>query len=270
MRQANALIPLYDFDRGTVVAPQTVFFSEDAMARKKPRKVSEEDLNLDAEDMQSESDLDMMTEERRIAEYQVEQDRDPGDWMANSIKDAAEMNIPDEVLAGEEAIDAGADAAIAQSALDLLRKEHTRITDMFSQYRASGSVVAADAQPISEAVCRDLAIHNQLEQEIFYPAVRAVAGDDGAEFLAQSHIDHDVVERLITDLRALAPGTPEHDDKMRSLIAGMSAHIEQEETMLFPLAEERLGDELVELGREMQDLRNQITLGSDSVTEDLR
>lgn len=56
---------------------------------------------------------------------------------------------------------------------------------------------------------------------------------------------------------------------MHSLIAGMSAHIEQEETMLFPLAEERLGDELVKLGRDMQDLRNQITLGRDSVTEDL-
>lgn len=100
--------------------------------------------------------------------------------------------------------------------------------------------------------------------------MRAVAEDDGAEFLAQSQIDHDMVERLITDLRALEPGTPEHDDKMRSLIAGMSVHIEQEETMLFPIAEEQLGDELVELGREMQDLRNQITLGGDSFIEDLR
>lgn len=238
------------------------------MAKKKLRDAPEDDLNLESEDIQSESDRDLMLEERRIAEYQVEHERDPGDWMADRIKDGAEMNVPDENLAGEEAIGEGADAAIAQSALDFLGKEHTRITDMFAQYETSGSGIVADAELISESLCSELAIHNQLEQEIFYPALREVAGEDGAEFLSQSLIDHDAVEGLITDLRALDPGTPEHDDKMRSLIAGMSVHIEQEETMLFPLAEERIGDVLIELGRAMQDLRNQITLGGDSLTED--
>jgi hemerythrin superfamily protein len=232
----------------------------------KTRELAEEDLELNADDVESENDLDMVLEERRITHYQIGQERDPGDWMADSIKDAAEMNIPDENLAGEEAIGAAADAAIAQSGLDLLRNEHTRLTDMFAQYQSTGG---ADAQLISEVLLTELAIHNQLEQDIFYPAVRVVAGEDGAEFLAQSHIDHDVVERLVSDLRALDPAGPEHEEKMHSLIAGMSAHIEQEETMLFPLAEERLGDELVKLGRDMQDLRNQITLGRDSVTEDL-
>lgn len=232
----------------------------------KTRELAEEDLELNADDVESENDLDMVLEERRITHYQTGQERDPGDWMADSIKDAAEMNIPDENLAGEEAIGAAANAAIAQSGLDLLRNEHTRLTDMFAQYQATGG---ADAQLISEVLLTELAIHNQLEQDIFYPAVRVVAGEDGAEFLAQSHIDHDVVERLVSDLRALDPAGPEHEEKMHSLIAGMSAHIEQEETMLFPLAEERLGDELVKLGRDMQDLRNQITLGRDSVTEDL-
>jgi hemerythrin superfamily protein len=239
---------------------------EEAMVKRnrKKREVPEEDLNFEPEEVQSESDLDMMLEERQMKEG------DQGDWMAESIKNAAEMNVPDETLAGEEAIGEAADAAIAQSALDLLRRDHARIMDMFAQYEASDEAVAADAQLIAESLCTELTIHNQLEQEIFYPAVRAVAGDDGAEFLAQSHIDHDVVERLVTDLRALTPGTPEHDDKMRSLISGMSAHIEQEETMVFPLAEERLGDELVELGREMVDLRNQITFGRESISEDQR
>jgi hypothetical protein len=39
--------------------------------------------------------------------------------------------------------------------------------------------------------------------------------------------------------------------------------------MLFPFAEERLGDELIDLGRALVDLRNQITPGADSITEDL-
>jgi hemerythrin superfamily protein len=230
------------------------------------RRTRKRDNDLDADAIQSENDLDMMFETRRIAEHEIDREGDPGDWMADSIKDGAEMNVPDEHLAGEEAIGEAADAAIATSALDVLRAEHSRITDMFSQYEATGS---ADAQLISEAVCSELAIHNQLEQEIFYPAVRAVAGDDGTDFLAQSEIDHDAVERLISDIRALEPGTPEHDEKMRMLIEDMSAHIEQEETMLFPLAEERLGDELIDLGRDLTDLRNQITLGADSITEDL-
>jgi hemerythrin superfamily protein len=232
----------------------------------KRKRKPEDDLPLDAGDIESEGDVDMIMEERRIAAYESDRERDPADWMAESIKDAAEMNIPDENLTGEEAIGEERDAAIARSALDVLRNEHSRITDMFSQYEASG---IADAALISEALCTELTIHNQLEQEIFYPAVRAVGGEEGAEFLAQSDIDHDMVERLITDLRALEPGTPEHDEKMRSLIAGMSAHIEQEETMLFPFAEERLGDELIDLGRALVDLRNQITPGADSITEDL-
>ncbi|MGH8727527.1 MAG: hemerythrin domain-containing protein [Burkholderiales bacterium] len=236
------------------------------MAKRKARDLPEDDL--EAED--AESDLDMMLEERRMAKYQIEQERDPADWMADRIKDGAEMNVPDENLAGEEAIGEGAGAVIAQSALDLLRKEHARITDMFSQYETADGEVAADAQLISESVCNALTIHDQLEREIFYPAVREAVGDEGDEFVAQSQIDHDAVERLISDLRALDPGTPEHDETMRSLIEEMSIHIEQEETMLFPLAEERMGDELIELGRELQDLRNQITLGGDSITEDQR
>lgn len=163
----------------------------------KTRELAEEDLELNADDVESENDLDMVLEERRITHYQIGQERDPGDWMADSIKDAAEMNIPDENLAGEEAIGAATDAAIAQSGLDLLRNEHTRLTDMFAQYQSTGG---ADAQLISEVLLTELAIHNQLEQDIFYPAVRVVAGEDGAEFLAQSHIDHDVVERLVSDL----------------------------------------------------------------------
>ena len=56
-----------------------------------------------------------------------------------------------------------------------------------------------------DTVCVALEIHAQLEEEIFYPALRAHAD---TEFLRKSVPEHDQMRRLITHLRNLEPATP--------------------------------------------------------------
>jgi hypothetical protein len=105
--------------------------------------------------------------------------------------------------------------------------------------------------------CLALEIHAQLEEEIFYPALRpVVAGDEGV--LNKSVPEHDEMRQLIGELRSMEPGDPAFDRQFRALIRTVLHHVADEETTLLPLAEETLGDELRDLGARMTKRRIQL------------
>jgi hemerythrin superfamily protein len=103
--------------------------------------------------------------------------------------------------------------------------------------------------------CLALEIHAQLEEEIFYPALRSVISGD--EVLDKSEPEHDRMRQLIGQLRdrasaddGAAEGTT-YDDTFMNLMRIVIHHVADEETRLLPAAERLLGDRLGELGIEM-------------------
>ncbi len=85
---------------------------------------------------------------------------------------------------------------------DPRRSQH--VISTFHQFHAETS--AWRKQAIVETVCMALEVHAQIEEEIFYPAVREVAPDN--EVLSQSAAEHDEMRRLIGKLRDSAPKMP--------------------------------------------------------------
>jgi hypothetical protein len=63
---------------------------------------------------------------------------------------------------------------------------------------------------------------------------------------------------LIQDLRGLAPGLPEFDRKVQTLILTVEHHMTVEETEMFPLAEAELEEDLTDLRDEMQDVKERL------------
>lgn len=143
---------------------------------------------------------------------------------------------------------------MSPSVTNMIRMDHTHVLTAFHQYHP-------DTPPrvkkgLADTVCLALEIHSQLEEEIFYPALRAIADTD---FLRKSVPEHDQVRRLITQLRNLHPHEASFDEAFYQLMNAVMHHVADEETLLLPMAERVLVHQLGELGAEMTKRRLLLT-----------
>jgi hypothetical protein len=142
---------------------------------------------------------------------------------------------------------------LSPSITDMIRMDHTHVLTTFHQYR--GETSPRQKKGLADTVCVALEIHAQLEEEIFYPALRAIAD---TEFLQKSVPEHDQMRRLITQLRNLEPGHASYDETFFELMNNVMHHVADEETLLLPTAERVLADRLGELGAQMTKRRLQL------------
>lgn len=133
----------------------------------------------------------------------------------------------------------------------MIRLDHAHVLAAFRRYRSRMSEVRKQA--LVENVCLALEVHTQLEEEIFYPAMRQIA--DAGEVLDKSVPEHEEARTLIGSLRGMRPLDPNYDETFRKLVRAVLHHIADEETVLLPLAEELMPDELGHLGRLMTQRR---------------
>ena len=142
---------------------------------------------------------------------------------------------------------------ISPSITNMIRMDHTHVLTTFHQFQADTSPRVKKG--LADTVCVALEIHSQLEEEIFYPALRAIADTD---FLQKSVPEHDQMRRLITQLRNLEPGHASYDETFFELMNTVLHHVADEETLLLPTAERVLADQLGELGARMTKRRLQL------------
>ena len=130
---------------------------------------------------------------------------------------------------------------------NMIRADHTHVLATFHQYEIDTSPGTKKA--LVNTICLALEIHAQLEEEIFYPAMRDVARDAGV--VAKSVPEHDEMRRLIARVREMEPQDAGFDATVMELMRDVLHHVADEETILLPDAERVLADRLEELGAAM-------------------
>lgn len=145
--------------------------------------------------------------------------------------------------------------SLSPSITDMIRMDHTSVMETFHQYEIDNSPTTKKA--LISTACLALEIHAQLEEEIFYPAMRAISSD--STVVAKSIPEHNEMRRLIAQLRAMEPADPSYDQTFMQLMRDVMHHVADEETTLLPDAERLLADRLGELGAEMTKRRLQLT-----------
>lgn len=136
----------------------------------------------------------------------------------------------------------------------MIRMDHGHVTALFHRYRLSTGTLRK--QSLVKNACLALEIHAQLEEEIFYPALAKVMGDN--ELLAKSKPEHDEMRQLIARLREMRAGSSEFDQTFFELMRVVLHHVADEESTLLPEAERAIPDQLGELGMQMTKRRMQL------------
>ena len=145
------------------------------------------------------------------------------------------------------------------NAIEMLKSDHHKVKELFRQYEAAGDRAYQKKQGIAEEVFTELEVHTTLEEELFYPAMKRKADDDGKDLVAEAMEEHHVVTTLMEELKGLDPKDERYDAKFTVLMENVEHHIEEEEEEMFPEAEEVLGERLDRLGTQMQERKQQLT-----------
>lgn len=143
---------------------------------------------------------------------------------------------------------------VTPTATNMIRMDHTHVMATFHKYEKD--TPPRIKQALVDTICMALEIHAQLEEEIFYPALQAVA--TGNDVIDKSKPEHDEMRRIIAELRTMQPSDLAYDDRVMELMRDVIHHVADEETVLLPEAERLLGDRLAEMGVEMTKRRFQL------------
>jgi hemerythrin superfamily protein len=129
----------------------------------------------------------------------------------------------------------------------MIRMDHTHALCAFHRYRLSSPWWRKRA--IVGSVCTALEIHAQLEEEIFYPALARLAPENDA--VKKSEPEHREMREIIAQLRAMGPENAAYDGLFMRLMRITIHHVADEETVLIPMAERSLKNELSSMGAAM-------------------
>jgi hemerythrin superfamily protein len=146
-------------------------------------------------------------------------------------------------------------SSLSPSITNMIRMDHSHVLTTFHQYEMDSS--PQTKQALVNTACLALEIHAQLEEEIFYPAMRTFAAD--SPVVGKSIPEHNEMRRLISELRAMQPTDVNYDKTFMELMRDVLHHVADEETTLLPDAERLLGDRLGELGAQMTKRRIELT-----------
>jgi len=143
---------------------------------------------------------------------------------------------------------------LGPGAVKQIRLDHTHVMTTAHQYHVD--TAPSRKRAIVATVCNALEIHAELEEEIFYPALREVSSD--REVLAKSVPEHDEMRRIIARLRAMQPTDSAYDGTFMELLRVVMHHVADEETVLLPEAERMLAHRLPEISAQMTRRRLQL------------
>jgi hemerythrin superfamily protein len=139
------------------------------------------------------------------------------------------------------------------NALNLLKTDHASVRTLFGRFERTGKTDLEKRNDLLAQIRREIQIHLRAEEEIFYPALKALNGE-GRQLVSQALNDHKDINDLLTQISRLKLTAKNFDDRFEALIESVDHHVEEEEGEIFRFAEENCSEqELEDLGRQIQE-----------------
>jgi hemerythrin-like domain-containing protein len=117
-----------------------------------------------------------------------------------------------------------------------LTEDHNKVKALFKQFEKLKEQDDAEEEKVAlvKRICTELKVHAEIEEEVFYPAVRAKIDDD--DLMDEALVEHAGAKELIAQLEAMEPGDDLYDAKVTVLGEQIQHHVKEEEGEMFPKA----------------------------------
>ncbi len=137
-------------------------------------------------------------------------------------------------------------------AITMLKDDHKTVEKLFKQFEKLGhDGDPAKKREVVDQMIKELAVHAHIEEQIFYPAVRAKQPDE-EDLVLEALEEHHIVKWTLSELEGMSPSEERFDAKVTVLMESVRHHVEEEEGEMFPDVRKALGRKrLQELGERM-------------------
>ena len=125
-------------------------------------------------------------------------------------------------------------------AITLLKEDHRTVEKLFKRFEKAGDRAVVEKREVVDRIIEELSVHAAIEEQFFYPVVRATVPDTDSIAL-ESLEEHHIVKWLLDELDRMSPEDERFDAKVTVLIENVRHHVEEEESDLFPKVRDELG-----------------------------
>jgi hemerythrin superfamily protein len=137
-------------------------------------------------------------------------------------------------------------------AIELLKQDHREVEGLFKEFEQLEKEGEGAAEQVIATACSELKIHDKLETEIFYPAVRQQAAEEEVEdLLNEAEVEHDSVRSLIKTIEGMQGTDRKRLAHFTVLMEYVKHHVKEEEKEMFPKIK-KLDLDLEQLGEQMK------------------
>ena len=148
-----------------------------------------------------------------------------------------------------------------KDACELLDADHLAVKHLFVEYArlatASPRESAAQREALATRICDELTVHAQIEEEIFYPALRQ-AVPDAADIVDEGIEEHGEAKALIARIRDEGSAGEAMDALVAQLARAVEHHVKEERDELFPKAKAAAGMDLAAIGQQLRDRQQEL------------
>jgi hemerythrin superfamily protein len=146
-------------------------------------------------------------------------------------------------------------------ALDLLEQDHQKVKKLMSEIEKTTERGVKTREQLFSKLVTELTVHERIEEEIFYPAVKERATSKQLEELVnESYEEHHFVDIVKAEIENTPFDSEQWAAKFKVMMENVEHHaFEEEEGKMFPRVRRAFKkDELEDLGVKMEELKEQL------------
>ena len=142
-------------------------------------------------------------------------------------------------------------------AISLLEEDHRKMKKLLSDLESTTERGVKTREELFATVKEELTVHETIEEEIFYPALKE--HPKTKEITLEAYEEHHVVDMVMAEIEGVPYDDERWGAKFKVMKENIEHHIEEEEGEMFKQARQVFGDdELEALGEEMKARKEQL------------
>ena len=144
------------------------------------------------------------------------------------------------------------------NAIALLEEDHRKMKKLLSELESTTERGVKTREELFATVKDELTVHETIEEEIFYPALKE--HPKTKEITLEAYEEHHVVDMVMAEIEGVPFDDERWGAKFKVMKENIEHHIEEEEKEMFKQARQAFEeDELEALGERMKARKDQMT-----------